>query len=263
MSFSGEREPKQKAPPRVLLAGMRNRRMLRDAALGVLDFAREQQTGWEFVRLFENEERSFLETGGHADAVIGNAMMLAEHLRHRRGPVVGVFGGEESRGRFPVVTDDDEEICRTGLDYFRRKGFRRVAFAGVAETWHPRMEVFARLAEEQGLAYSVFPANPASLASGFEEGLEAMRAWLQRLEPPLGILAFSESIGTQLLSLIRQLGLRSPDDFAVLGHGGGRLECEISSPPLSVIEADGWQVGREAALLLDRMTPTSSFPQRA
>ena len=158
------------------------------------------------------------------------------------------------------MTEDNEEICQTGLDYFARKGFRRVAFAGVAETWHPRLEVFARLAQERGLEYSIFPADQASLATDFEQGMKGMRDWLRSLKPPLGILAFSEAIGTQLLGITRQLGMRSPAEFAVLGHGGGQLECELSAPPLSVIEADGRRVGREAALLLEQMLRGEPVP---
>jgi hypothetical protein len=49
------------------------------------------------------------------------------------------------------------------------------------------------------------------------------------------------------------LGLRVPDEVAILGVDDDEFECKLSHPPLSSVKNPGVQIGYEAAALLDRL----------
>jgi LacI family transcriptional regulator len=53
--------------------------------------------------------------------------------------------------------------------------------------------------------------------------------------------------------MCRQMGLRIPDQVALLGVDNDELECRLTSPPLSSVENPSERIGYEAARLLDRL----------
>ena len=56
------------------------------------------------------------------------------------------------------------------------------------------------------------------------------------------------------------IGLRVPEDVAVVGVDNDEMLCELSSPPLSSVVRDLERAGYEAATLLHRMMAGESIP---
>ncbi len=80
-----------------------------------------------------------------------------------------------------------------------------------------------------------------------------MRRWLKELTTPVAVLADHDSAAHDLADMCQLLGLRVPDDVAILGVDDDELECQLAFPPLSSVAIPAERIGFEAAKLLDRM----------
>ena len=56
-----------------------------------------------------------------------------------------------------------------------------------------------------------------------------------------------------VLDACLHLGLRVPQDVALIGVDNSAVACEFSQVPLSSIARNDWREGYEAAALLDRL----------
>src|SRR5690606_5864941 len=77
--------------------------------------------------------------------------------------------------------------------------------------------------------------------------------WLRALPKPVGVLAWYDIAGRELLEACKAADVRVPDEVAVLGVDNDELFCNITSPPLSSVQPDTMQTGYLAATILDRL----------
>jgi LacI family transcriptional regulator len=73
------------------------------------------------------------------------------------------------------------------------------------------------------------------------------------LRPPVGLLAVHDYRARLVLEACAALGLRVPDDVAVIGVDDDVVACELAEPPLSSVALPGADIGMEAARLLDHL----------
>jgi len=85
-----------------------------------------------------------------------------------------------------------------------------------------------------------------------------VRGWLQAMGSPAGVLASDDSVASTLLHSCLDLGIKIPEDLALVGVDNSRLICETSQPSLSSVIVPAERIGYEAASLLDRMM--NGFP---
>ncbi len=78
-------------------------------------------------------------------------------------------------------------------------------------------------------------------------------AWLASLDTPVGLMTCNDIRARHVLEACRHLGVRVPDDVAVVGVDNDEVMCELTKPPLTSIEQGSRQIGYEAALLLERL----------
>ncbi|MBN2295823.1 MAG: helix-turn-helix domain-containing protein, partial [Pirellulales bacterium] len=64
-----------------------------------------------------------------------------------------------------------------------------------------------------------------------------------------------------LVEACSRLGIRVPDDLAVIGVGNMETTCEFCRVPLSTVERSGRRVGYEAAALLHRLIDGEDPPE--
>lgn len=76
---------------------------------------------------------------------------------------------------------------------------------------------------------------------------------LAKLPKPLGVLCFSDEWGLKILEACQRVGLRVPDDVAVLGINNNTLVCESLSIPLSSVMLDMEAWAYEACRMLDQI----------
>lgn len=75
-------------------------------------------------------------------------------------------------------------------------------------------------------------------------------AFLDKLPRPCGLFVVDDSLGAVALRAADRLGLRVPQDLAVISFGNDPAYCYASFPALSTIAYPAHEVGREAARLL-------------
>ncbi len=94
----------------------------------------------------------------------------------------------------------------------------------------------------------------------WEDDQPALREWLRTLRKPVGLMACNDVCGRKVLEECAAIGLRVPEDVAVVGVDNDEMLCELSLPPLSSVVLDLERAGYEAATLLHRMMAGESIP---
>jgi LacI family transcriptional regulator len=157
-------------------------------------------------------------------------------------PVVNVSSAL-GRGELPSVVSDDLAVGRLGADYFIRRGFRHFAFYSATERQFARLryEGFAGRAREAGFsAVEIDAAEPLAAALG-------------TLPRPLAVMGCNDTAALAVLDQCRGLGIKVPDEVAVLGVDNDDLIQSLAFPPLSSINMATERIGFEAAALLERL----------
>ena len=190
---------------------------------------------------------------------------IARVVAERRLPTVDLSAARLAPG-IPWVETDDEAIARLALDHLLERGFRHMAFYGLTDyhwsLW--RCENFVRLAKDAGCDCSVHMVKQrGDRAADWAAEQRDLARWVRQLPKPVGVLACFDIRGRQLLDACRTVGVRVPDDVAVLGVDNDTVLCELSDPALSSIAPDTLRTGYLAAQLLDEMMakrPVAAVP---
>jgi LacI family transcriptional regulator len=72
----------------------------------------------------------------------------------------------------------------------------------------------------------------------------------------------SDERGLQLLEACRRINVLVPDEVAVIGVDNDEIICNLSHPNLSSVDVNTYNVGYEAAALLDRMMAGAPAPEQ-
>ena len=100
------------------------------------------------------------------------------------------------------------------------------------------------------------------------EGICDLTQWLASLQRPVAILACDDEQAHLILDAALALGLRVPDEVAVMGIDNDEVFCRASTPQLSSVDVNAFTVGYQAAASLARLmqgrrvAPRALFPPR-
>lgn len=175
-------------------------------------------------------------------------------------PVVGFGGGRgwyNPHSGIPYFETDDEKIAQLAAEHLLERGLRNFAFCGYPPTrtnvWAAnRARGFVERLAREGCTCHVYKGRYTT-ARRWERLQQELVSWLAPLPKPLGLMACYDSRARHVLEACRTLGLRVPDDVAVIGVDNDPITCELARPPLSSVEQGCFRVGYGAAELLDRM----------
>ncbi|MBB5079863.1 LacI family DNA-binding transcriptional regulator [Nonomuraea endophytica] len=185
-------------------------------------------------------------------------------LWHRRGfdqarlePLVGmglallVFGNGIEPDGFDVVRSNELQACEEAMRYLVGAGHRRIAclrrWPGEGQDdyravrFEAYQNVLGELPEEWLMPYT---------DNSWERGHDAALALLDRPDRPTAVFALSDSAGVAACWAARSLGLRVPDDVAIVAVGG------VHEPATRVtfVEPDRMDFTPAADLLFDRLS---------
>jgi LacI family transcriptional regulator len=153
----------------------------------------------------------------------------------------------------PWVETDDEQIARMAVEHLLERGFKHFGYCGDARfNWSVWREHHFR-AHVEAAKQTLHCYRPASTKGDVSAMMRDLRAWLQQLPKPVGIMACYDIRGQQVLDACRSAGLTVPEEVAVIGVDNDALLCDLASPPLSSVIPNTHRTGYEAAALLDRM----------
>jgi LacI family transcriptional regulator len=198
----------------------------------------------------------------HGDGIIlaFEIQSVIKMVCRMRLPTVGIEGGSidyDPASRIPNLRTDNAAIGRLGAEYLIERGFRRLAFCGFPSApenpWSTeRAAAFQKCVREHGLPCVVYTGHVTTVRKWINLQHE-LTAWLESIEKPVGLMAANDDRARHVLEACRAIGLRVPEDVAVLGVDNDEVMCELTDPPLSSIEHGAASLGYQAAAQLDRL----------
>ena len=90
--------------------------------------------------------------------------------------------------------------------------------------------------------------------------IRQIEPWLKRLPKPCGIFAVNDQIGSSVISAANRLGLRMPEEIAVVGVDNDEDICSMALPSLTSIATDWEKGGFLLGEALDRRMRNPSAP---
>lgn len=258
-----------KRTPRVaILTGLSqpsDRRMIQ----GVIAYAREQ-ANWDLY--IEEKPLHRLPRLREADtqgAIVGfDDRETATAIRGLKIPLVGFGGGHawyDPASGIPYFTTDNAAIARLAAQHLLDCGFSRLACygdrPGRLHRWcERRIQAFRHEAQRAGVACSILRARSPTARNWIKLQRE-LSAWLAALPKPVGVFACTDFRARHVLQVCRTIGVPVPDDVAVVGVDNDEMLCELTTPPLTSIEQGYFQIGYQAASLLERLMRREKPPQ--
>ena len=183
-------------------------------------------------------------------------------------PVIDVRGGAPEAG-LPLVGVDNEPVADAAFEHFRERGFRHFAWCDLFQLrrrWiDVRRDRFLERVRRAGGTGSCFRSQrtvprDARWSAG---GLGDLTKWLASLPRPVAILACDDEQAHLVLDAALSVGLRVPDDVAVMGIDNDEVFCRASTPQLSSVDVNAFTVGYEAAAALARLMQGRRVAARA
>jgi LacI family transcriptional regulator len=164
------------------------------------------------------------------------------------GPGVVLVGGSRPR------------VIEVAVQHFRQQGLRSVGTLimdrdpAVQKSCVRVFNEFARPADA-ALACCVEPV-PHEVLTDLEASVDpvppSIAHWLKHLPKPAGVMSVDYGGGNYLVRVCHSLGLRVPEEVAVISVDDVDL-CLSSTPTLTSVEASSEVIGFDAMKILDRM----------
>lgn len=190
------------------------------------------------------------------------------YFRRHRIRVVNATGWRDKYPQAPQVFWDDAGIAAVAAEHLLGLGLEHFAYFGprVFEPSHDRAVAFQRLVEGAGFSCDLCEWTRREIAEvaiwseeAWGKAAELFRKRLSALRTPVGILANNDITASLLIAAGVGMGLRCPEDLAVVGFWNDRVICESTFPPLTSVETDFREVGYQAAGILDSMIRRPGF----
>ena len=186
-------------------------------------------------------------------------------LRHLKVPTVNIAGDTLMESRVPAVAPHSRMIGRLAAEHLISLGIRNLAYHGVEGRFYSnlRWQGFKEMAKEAGLNAVKFCVAHTIRDALWNERHDQLRKWLSKLPRPVGLFAVHDYRALIAMSACRDIGLRVPEDVAIIGADNNLMVCNFSVPTLSSIAIDGYRLGQEAAKLLRLLLEGQSPPTHA
>ncbi|MEU3632671.1 MULTISPECIES: LacI family DNA-binding transcriptional regulator [Streptomyces] len=206
--------------------------------------------------------------GGHVDGALAFSVHDDDELPSvvRRVQVPTVFGGRPGwpgaagDAGVPYVDADNRGGAREAVRYLLGLGRERIAhLAGPSD----QTSATDRLA---GYRDVLLDADPGLVAQGDfteESGARAMAELLERRPGLDAVFAGNDLMASGALRVLRERGLRVPQDVAVVGFDDMASVAETTDPPLSTVRQDIEGMGRLMVRLLMRALNQDGAPGAA
>ncbi|MET7474817.1 LacI family DNA-binding transcriptional regulator [Streptomyces sp. NPDC005648] len=124
----------------------------------------------------------------------------------------------------------------------RRLGYAYPDLPGLDNLAQPRLDGVRKACAELGLPEPEVRTVPLDADSA----AEAVRAWRAADPPVTGVCAFNDDVALALLAGLDRLGLRAPQDLAVIGVDD-ITHAALAQPPLTTVNRDTAAIARGMA----------------
>jgi DNA-binding LacI/PurR family transcriptional regulator len=158
-----------------------------------------------------------------------------------------VWLGARPEGRLPVVMPDEEAAGYEVPRHLLELGHSRIVFLGCQSEWRVpwrREHGYGRAMEEAGLTPALLPGT-----ADIEGGAALARQMLEEYPMATAALGCNDQVALGAMGVLREAGVRIPDDVSVAGLDDNQLARHMS-PPLTTVDLCADQVACEAVRLL-------------
>jgi LacI family transcriptional regulator len=170
-------------------------------------------------------------------------------------PVVNITAYLENPG-VTTVTADHEEMGRMAATHLLERRFQRFGYYGSKDLYFSRLrrEGFISTVRVQGAECTVLevPSRVTSARSWMRQEKQ-LEQWLRSLRPPAAIMTSTDLRADTLIETCRKIGLRVPEDIAVVGVDNDPVIVGHAQPPLTSIARNDRLAGELAAQQLARL----------
>lgn len=191
----------------------------------------------------QNQEANVLSDGRVDGALVlrdeGDEVVQA--LANRGFPCVSFFCRAEEG--VPFVDTDNVAGARMAVQHLIDLGHRRIAMVrGPLRSTNAshRVDGYCEAMEAAKL-----PMRPDWVVSD----LDCLKALMRRPERPTAVFVWSDDVAFQVLTMLRDLGLRVPEDVSVVGFDSVEA-CNQSVPPLTSVRQPVFDMAATATRLL-------------
>jgi LacI family transcriptional regulator len=189
------------------------------------------------------------------DGIIMRNSMIEKELLRLKIPTILALHDSTVPKDMPVIKTDSYSISKLASEHLLEKGFKNFAFCGFDNyEWSNQRKIyFQEFINSAG--YNVIKYQSAQKNARNDWELEQLHVinWIKTLPKPIGIMACNDDRGQHILEVCKLIGLKIPDDVAVIGVDNDPMICEIGDPPLTSIALNVESAGYETARLLDAL----------
>lgn len=234
---------------------------------GIQKYALERGNWHLFVEARGLHDSTALPRDWHGDGIIARigTPEVAGQLRRRRIPVVNVSGIRLPGKPFPCVCNDGEAVARMAADYFLARGFRHFAYLSLRglEYVARQCEAYQSAVAAAGCDCAVHGVNVHAgfISPDWNLHIGELGAWLASLPKPVAVLTWGG--GREVILACLRVGIRVPQEVAVLSSSDDELLCEIGPVHLSGVRNACEKIGSEAAAMLDQAMHGTAAPEQA
>jgi LacI family transcriptional regulator, galactose operon repressor len=226
---------------------------------GVLSYVSEKQLNWCYITAMESRMMSVLDLiDWPGDGILAaiNTQEEANCAMKFAIPIVNVSSALPNPP-VPSCVIDNRAIGVLAADHLIDKGFRTFAYYGLKDVEYSRQrnEGF-----ESRLKTSSFNSEEfLSCPTYHHEGSDWLRQnhvlaeWLQSMAKPIGLFAVSDYRARQAMDACHLVGLKVPEEVAIVGMGNENLVCEHVCPAITSIARNNHLQGYRSAEMLHRL----------
>jgi len=238
----------------------RNRPDHRACYLGVCDYLRGYDPGWQIVRSGPSEPND-QSAGEKFSGFDGLITVLPDEQASRSWrasglPVVNLSTAFEDP-HLPQVWSDDAAIGGLAASHLVERGFGQFAcFGPPAHTDAARRRdgLISRL-RELGFDDSALVVDVGDFSPDVDKGYGQMLVAALEQDPrPIGCLTYTDRAAEMVVHYAKQAGLASPQRVGVVGANNNEYLCETRYPTITSIDpghrARGYEAGRLIAAMI-------------
>lgn len=233
---------------------------------GVLRYASEHGCNWTYITAPESLALSVLDLKGwRGDGIIAalNTPAEANCAKGLQLPIVNI-SATLPKTPVPRVSVDSRVVGELAADHLIERGFQQFAYYGLRGVAYStvRQEGFeGRLAASNFRSVSLLmPPTYRVRSQQWRDQQRKLVQWLGRLPKPVGLFAVTDYRARQALDACRQVGLRVPQQVAVIGVDNEEVICAHVQPRLSSVARNNRQEGYQTAALLDQLIRHKQMP---
>lgn len=191
--------------------------------------------------------------------MIGQRMTDAEVEATARQAAITVIGHHAPQATlFDSANNDDERGGTLVVEHLIAQGYKRPAMITLRRADLGQADVSQR--REAGFVSGMRAAGfddsairIAAAADDIDDVTATVRMLLEGPNPPDAIFGWADYYALEVLSAVRALGLRVPEDIGVIGYDNSP-PCAYTQNDLTSIDQSGREIGRNAArLMLERI----------